>query len=126
MNQVCSVQAKFVPPLFRGVSAVAAFLCLSMFAAPAQAQYQRTDLVSNQAGAAPLQDQHLVNGWGLVSLPTSPYWVSDNGKVLLKKKFTQRQLIIFTANLQATLIGLEAYVPERTFLVVLCVNRAMT
>jgi uncharacterized protein (TIGR03118 family) len=79
MNQVCSVQAKFVPPLFRGVSAVAAFLCLSMFAAPAQAQYQRTDLVSNQAGAAPLQDQHLVNGWGLVSLPTSPYWVSDNG-----------------------------------------------
>ncbi len=26
-----------------------------------------------------MQDQHLVNGWGLVSLPTSPYWVSDNG-----------------------------------------------
>jgi uncharacterized protein (TIGR03118 family) len=50
-----------------------------MVAAPAQAQYQRTDLVSNQAGAAPLQDQHLINGWGLVSLPTSPYWVSDNG-----------------------------------------------
>ena len=79
MNQVRSVQSKFVPALFRGVSAVAAFLCLSMFAAPAQAQYQRRDLVSNQAGAAPLQDQHLVNGWGLVSLPTSPYWVSDNG-----------------------------------------------
>jgi uncharacterized protein (TIGR03118 family) len=79
MNQVRSVQSKFVPPLFRGVSAVASFLCLSMFAAPAQAQYQRTDLVSNQAGAAPLQDEHLVNGWGLVSLPTSPYWVSDNG-----------------------------------------------
>src|SRR5258708_30429564 len=34
--------------------------------------------------------------------------LGDNGKVLLKKKFTQRQLIIFTANLQATLIGLEA------------------
>lgn len=78
MNQVRSVQSKFVPPLFRGVSAVAAFLSLSMFAAPAQAQYQRADLVSNQAGAAPLQDPHLVNGWGLVSLPTSPYWVSDN------------------------------------------------
>src|ERR1700756_6001728 len=79
MNQVRSVQSRFVPPLFRGVSVVAAFLCLSMFTAPAQAQYQRTDLVSNQAGAAPLQDQHLVNGWGLVSLPTSPFWVSDNG-----------------------------------------------
>src|SRR5258708_10220306 len=34
--------------------------------------------------------------------------VGDKGKVLLKKKFTQRQLITFTANLQATLIGLEA------------------
>jgi hypothetical protein len=79
MNQVRNVQSKFVPPLFRGVSTVAAFLCLSMFTVPAQAQYQRTDLVSNQAGAAPLQDQHLVNGWGLVSLATSPYWVSDNG-----------------------------------------------
>ena len=34
--------------------------------------------------------------------------LGDNGKVLLKKKFTQRQLMIFTANLQTTLIGLEA------------------
>jgi transposase len=34
--------------------------------------------------------------------------LGDNGKVLLKKKFTQKQLIAFTANLQITLIGLEA------------------
>lgn len=34
--------------------------------------------------------------------------LGDNGNVLLKKKFTQRQLITFTANLQTTLIGLEA------------------
>lgn len=34
--------------------------------------------------------------------------LGDKGKVLLKKKFTQRQLITFTANLQTTLIGLEA------------------
>src|ERR1700723_3291153 len=34
--------------------------------------------------------------------------LGDNGKVLLKKKFTQRQLITCTANLQTTLIGLEA------------------
>jgi uncharacterized protein (TIGR03118 family) len=50
-----------------------------MFVTPVFAQYKRTDLVSNQAGAAANQDQHLVNGWGLVALPTSPYWVSDNG-----------------------------------------------
>src|SRR5258708_27976927 len=34
--------------------------------------------------------------------------LSAAGTVLLRKKFTQKQLIIFTANLQATLIGLEA------------------
>ena len=34
--------------------------------------------------------------------------LGDTGKVLLKKKFTQKQLIAFTANLQTTLIGLEA------------------
>jgi transposase len=34
--------------------------------------------------------------------------LDDNGKVLLKKKFTQKQLITFTANLQTSLIGMEA------------------
>jgi transposase len=31
-----------------------------------------------------------------------------NGKVLLKKKFSQKQLIVFTANMQSSLIGMEA------------------
>lgn len=43
------------------------------------AQYTRTDLVSNQAGVAPFQEKLLVNAWGLVSLPKTPFWVSDNG-----------------------------------------------
>ena len=34
--------------------------------------------------------------------------LSAAGKVLLRKKFTQRQLITFTANLQTSLIGMEA------------------
>ena len=34
--------------------------------------------------------------------------LGDNGKVLLKKKFTQKQLIAFTANLRTCLIGMEA------------------
>ena len=34
--------------------------------------------------------------------------LGDNGKVLLKKKFTQKQLIAFTANRQTCLIGMEA------------------
>jgi len=37
----------------------------------------------------------------LVALGTS-------GKILVKKKFTRKQLLIYTANLQASLIGLEA------------------
>jgi hypothetical protein len=31
-----------------------------------------------------------------------------SGKVLVKKKFTQKQLLLFTANMQTSLIGLEA------------------
>ena len=34
--------------------------------------------------------------------------LGDNGNVLLKKRFTQKQLITFTANLQTSLIGMEA------------------
>jgi transposase len=37
-----------------------------------------------------------------------PMALGDNGKVLLRKKFTQRQLITFTANMQCSLIGMEA------------------
>ena len=34
--------------------------------------------------------------------------LGDNGKVFLKRKFSQKQLITFTANLQMSLIGMEA------------------
>jgi transposase len=34
--------------------------------------------------------------------------LGENGKLLLKKKFTQKQLITFTANMQTSLIGMEA------------------
>jgi transposase len=34
--------------------------------------------------------------------------LGDNGEVLLKKKFTQKQLITLTANTQTSLIGMEA------------------
>src|SRR6267378_2728019 len=34
--------------------------------------------------------------------------LGDNGKVLLKKKFSQKHLIAFTANMQTSLIGMEA------------------
>jgi len=40
--------------------------------------YTVTNLVSDQAGVAAHQDSHLVNGWGLDSLPQSPWWVANN------------------------------------------------
>lgn len=53
---------------------------LSLLPAVAKAQhYTQTNLVSNIAGQAPLQDANLQNAWGLVSSPTgSPWWVSNN------------------------------------------------
>jgi len=51
--------------------------------------------------------------------------LGDNGEVLLKKKFTQKQLIKFTANLQTSLIGWR-HVLELTFWAVHCEHRDTT
>lgn len=40
--------------------------------------YQQTNLVSDIPGLAPNTDPNLVNPWGLVAGPTTPFWVSDN------------------------------------------------
>jgi uncharacterized protein (TIGR03118 family) len=45
----------------------------------ALAQYQLTNLVSNQVGAARHTDPMSVNAWGLVHGPGGPFWVSDEG-----------------------------------------------
>jgi uncharacterized protein (TIGR03118 family) len=79
MNRCGSVQSRLARALSRSALVVSALACFSISITPAFAQYKRTDLVSNQAGLAPTQDKHLVNAWGLVALPTSPFWVSDNG-----------------------------------------------
>jgi uncharacterized protein (TIGR03118 family) len=39
---------------------------------------QQVNLVSDQAGVAPLTDPDLVNPWGLALSPTSPLWVANN------------------------------------------------
>jgi len=44
----------------------------------AQAQYQSKNLVSNQVKQAAHTDPLLVNGWGLVHGPGTPWWISDN------------------------------------------------
>ena len=52
--------------------------------------------------------------------------LSAAGKVVLQKKFTQKQLIIFTANLETSLIGMEGLVQALTSWDVFCENRAIT
>jgi uncharacterized protein (TIGR03118 family) len=45
-------------------------------------RYVQTNLVSDQAGMALLQDTNLVNAWGISAGPATPFWVSDNGSGL--------------------------------------------
>jgi uncharacterized protein (TIGR03118 family) len=50
-----------------------------LWASSGFAQYKRTDLVTDSGTGGTLEDPTLVNGWGLVALPATPWWVSDNG-----------------------------------------------
>lgn len=43
-----------------------------------QGFYQQTNLVSDTPGLAPNIDPHLINPWGLVAGPQTPFWISDN------------------------------------------------
>jgi uncharacterized protein (TIGR03118 family) len=65
---------KFVPALVVGVILILAF------AGPAAAAgnaYTVDRLVSDQPGKADFTDPNLVNGWGIVAGPSTPWWVSD-------------------------------------------------
>ena len=51
---------------------------LMIISSTAAAQYQLTNLSSNQVKAATHTDPLLVNAWGMVHAPGSPWWISDN------------------------------------------------
>jgi len=51
----------------------------SRSASTASDGYRVTRLVSDQPGMAAHLDPNLVNAWGLVAGPTTPWWVADNG-----------------------------------------------
>jgi uncharacterized protein (TIGR03118 family) len=54
-------------------------LALAFFSNTASAQYQLTNLDSNQFNSAKADDPLVVNAWGLARSATSPWWVSDQG-----------------------------------------------
>src|SRR5437868_2282055 len=47
---------------------------------PAVGGFLQTNLVSDVPGLAAVTDPHLVNAWGLVAGPATPWWISDNGQ----------------------------------------------
>ena len=63
-----------LPPI---VFVIAVICSVALFAYSAGAQYTATNLVSNTKLYKPLKlDPNLINGWGLVALPGSPWWLS--------------------------------------------------
>ena len=54
-------------------------LALGFASSMALAQYKLTNLTSDQSGKAKHMDPLLVNAWGLVYAPSSPFWISDEG-----------------------------------------------
>ncbi|MGH9530151.1 MAG: TIGR03118 family protein [Terriglobales bacterium] len=65
--------------MHRRAIALTFIFVLMVFSTASFAQYQLTNLVSNQVGQAKHIDPELVNGWGLARSATSPFWVSDQG-----------------------------------------------
>jgi uncharacterized protein (TIGR03118 family) len=64
----------------RTIALTTCLIVLVLFVSSAAlAQYQLTNLVSNQVGKAKHTDPLLVNAWGLVHPPGGPFWISDQG-----------------------------------------------
>src|SRR5260370_24361340 len=59
--------------------AVCVGLAVMLVASAALAQYQLTNLVSNQVATGKHIDPLIVNAWGLTYGPGSPSWISDEG-----------------------------------------------
>jgi uncharacterized protein (TIGR03118 family) len=83
-----TIPASFVPGRLMLLGLTAA---LALVAGPALARedddnfsfaYVQTNLVSDLAGLAQLQDTNLLNPWGVSFSATSPFWISDNGSGL--------------------------------------------
>ena len=88
------------------IKTLAALALAIVFPCLTFAQYTRTDLVTNSGAGGTVHDPHLVNGWGLVSTGTSPYWVSDNATGL-----STLYAISNTNGVSASIVSLVVSVP---------------
>jgi transposase len=66
--------------------------------------------VRDRAGRFKEDHRHQIHSPGIDLGKTTfhPVALGAAGKVLLRKKFTRKQLLTFTANMQTSLIGMEA------------------
>jgi uncharacterized protein (TIGR03118 family) len=86
---------------------LAAFALAGLLPCLTFAQYTRIDLVTDSGVGGTVKDSHLVNGWGLVSTTTSPFWVSDNATGV-----STLYSINNTKGVVATPLGLVVTVPS--------------
>lgn len=83
------MHVRYIPGRLRLLAAVILLTLALLVAVPiavfakadtgSQGFYQQTNLVSDLDGVAKFKDAHLVNAWGLVHGPATPWWISDNG-----------------------------------------------
>ena len=81
--------------------AVAAAVLAAATPAAEPNAYVQHNLVSAGSMPADHTDSHLVNAWGLTSLPGSPWWVADNGtdvSTLYGADGTPRSLVVSVPN----------------------------
>ena len=81
--------------------AVAAAVLAAATPAAEKNAYVQHNLVSDGFLPADHTDSHLVNAWGLTSLPGSPWWVADNGtdvSTLYTADGTPRPLVVSVPN----------------------------
>jgi uncharacterized protein (TIGR03118 family) len=83
-------------------------VAVGVSAAATQNSYLVHNLVSDQAGVADQMDANLVNAWGLAALPTSPWWVADNGmnvSTLYTADGTPQSLVVSVPNAPTGLVA---------------------
>src|SRR5438067_1283592 len=61
------------------LTSLAGLACATACLCPAANVFVQHNLVSDLSGMADSVDKCLVNPWGIVASPTSPFWVADNG-----------------------------------------------
>ena len=61
------------------IAGLALYLVLALPAAAAGGSYKVHMLVADRPGHAAQTDANLVNAWGIVAGPSTPWWVADNG-----------------------------------------------